>query len=142
MEKINPLFTLAKEEVVVEKELKEKQHKVSFEDSFKYLLSSGEKVDFEPFVINHSLSSDQTLLKFCTMFDFYLPKLDRRLMQDLMHTLLPKTKGKYFKYLKRNTTEIPKKLKIEAEVNGISGRNMYQYYCMLFYKESSQKLTW
>ena len=134
MEKINPLFSLEKEEVVVEEEIKEKQHKVSFEDSFKYLLSDGEKVDFEPFVINHSLSSDQKLLKYCTMFDYYLPKLDKELVQDLMHTLLPKTKGKFFKYLKRATTEVPKKLKIEAEVNGISGRNMYQYYSMLFPK--------
>ena len=126
------LFDIVEETPVVVEEYKEKEHKVSFEESFNYLLGSGEKVDFTPFVINHALSSDQKLLKYCSMFDYYMSKLDKELMKDLMHTLLPKTKDKYFKYLKRNTIQVPKELMAEAEARCLSGRNVYQYYVMLF----------
>lgn len=128
---MNQLFEV-EEKVELIEEVKQKEHKVSFEESFNYLLCGGEKVDFTPFVINHALSSEPKLLKYCSMFDYYMLKLDKELMQDIMHTLLPKTNSKYFKYLKRSTIEVPKQLKVEAEAMCISGRNLYQYYAMLF----------
>jgi hypothetical protein len=131
--KINSLFV---EEILEEKKdevtTKEGKYSSSFKEIFSYLLSKKNKVEFVPFVVNHMISSDVKLLRFCSMFDYYLPRLKNDMMQDFMYTILPKYDNTYFKYLNNKYTEIPKELKKEAESVGISYKNMYQYYTLLF----------
>ena len=125
-------------EIIKEEEdkevIKEKKYTVSFPEAIDCVLRKKEMVEFEPYVVNHSLSSEPSFLKFCSMFDYFMGKLNKDLMRDLMYTVLPKSDAKYFKYLKNKFSELPKDLRAEAVAQGISYKNAYIYNKMLLKK--------
>lgn len=124
--------TLFVEETPKEKVIDDSKKTAPFLDIFNYLLNKGVHVEFVPYIVNHMLSSEHALLKYCSMFDYFLPKLNIENMQDFMYMMLPKSNHKYFTYVKNTWKEIPGELKAEAVSKNVSYKNVYQYYAMLF----------
>ena len=83
------------------KSKKEPAYKISFDESFSYLLKkTGPYVDFEPYIINKAMCNDEKLMPYCLVFDYFMYKVDREVLQRFMANLLPKYDKKYFGFTK------------------------------------------
>ena len=101
------LFSIKGEIPTTPKKEKKETYKVSFDESFAYLLkkTSG-YVDFEPYIINKAMCNDVKLMPYCLIFDYFMYKVDREMLQKFMAALLPKYDKKYFGFSKSTKLEL------------------------------------